>query len=279
MKRLIGIICSLALLGAAAAQGGETLDFDVVVEPVASIAVDTLDDRFIDDLVITYDLNSDEPLVIADHIGFHLRYIINKVDRDVEMTGRVCKDPDPDEGETTASCQDETRSMQQFRSARITVAAGALDGGSLTNVDAFDEALWLSLSAPGTCGHTALAADFSEPGDFDAYFWSDGEVTVEYPGASFSPESKSRARANAGEVQAAGADGLTVEFDGEPVSLVGRESGSSDMWSSLIRGAACGSQPGDGLGVTVTPQVNPDRILPEGTTDVAIVITMEEVDF
>jgi hypothetical protein len=277
MKRLIGIICSLALLGAAAAQVGETLDFDVVVEPVAAIAVDTLGGRFIDDLVITYDLNSDQPLDIADAIGFHLRYIINKVDRDVELAGRVYEDP-VDEGQRP-SYQEETRRMQQFRSAGITVAAGALDGGSLTKVDAFDDALWLSLSAPGTCGHTALAADFSDPGDFDAYFWTDGEETVQYPGASFSPESRSRARANAGEVQAAGADGLRVDFDGEPVALVGREPGSDGMWDSLIRGAACGSQPGDGLDVTVTPQVNPDRILPEGTTDVAIVITMEEVDF
>src|SRR5690606_38383951 len=112
-------------------------------------------------------------------------------------------------------------------------------------VDAFDDALWLNLSADA-CEHTALAAHFSQTPDFDEFHWNDGNENHDYWGDTFSPESRSRARANAGEVQAAGPDGLRVDFDSVPVSLVGRESGSDDMWDSLIRGAACGSQPREG---------------------------------
>lgn len=273
MKRILGIVSALAVVGVAAAQS-TSLDFDVNVAGTTAIAVDSIDGlggTFIEDLNISYDLNSDQTLVFTGESGFQLRYITNRTGDDATISQANCEFDAGVEGDITCGA-DNTASAEQFESAYITVAAGALDSGNLVAVDAFENALSLNLQT-GSCVETALANDFTVPPGFGAYEVKDSndEVIESYGAVDFSDLAKARAQANIGASQAGG-EGLAVAFDGVAVDLIG-DSGDEE---SQIRGAACGPTAGTGMEVTVSPVIDTSKLLPEGSTEVALVLTIHQ---
>jgi len=273
MKRILGIVTALAVVGVAAAQSETSLDFDVNVAGITAIAVESIGGSGgIEELNISYDLNSDPTFVFTGESGFQLRYITNRTGADAEISQDNCEFNPEVEGDIT--CGDpNTAWAGQFESAYITVAAGALDDdGNLVAVDAFENALSLNLQTD-SCDVTALANDFTVPAGFAAYELtnSEGQVIASYDAVDFSELEKARAQANIGDSQADG-EGLAVAFDGVAVDLIG----DSDDEASQIRGAACGPTAGTGMDVTVSPVIDTSKLLPEGSTEVALVLTIHQ---
>jgi len=273
MKRILGIATALAVVGVAAAQSTGSLDFDVNVAGITAIAVDSIGGSGgIEELNISYDLNSAPTFDFTGESGFQLRYITNRTGPDATISQDNCEFVPEEEGDIV--CGDpNTAWAGQFESAYITVAAGALDDDdNLVAVDAFQGALSLNLQT-GSCDVTALANDFTVPAGFAAYELtnSGGQVIASYDAVDFSELEKARARASLGASQADD-DGLTVAFDGVAVDLIG----DSEDEATHIRGAACGPTPGTGMDVTVSPVIDTSKLLPEGSTEVALVLTIHQ---
>ena len=272
MKRILGIVTALAVVGVAAAQSTGSLDFDVNVAGITAIAVDSIGGSGgIEELNISYDLNSDPTFDFTGESGFQLRYITNRTGPDATISQDNCEFDPEVEGDIT--CGDpNTAWAGQFESAYITVAAGALDDGNLVAVDAFDGALSLNLQT-GSCGETAFANSFEIPPAFEEYVVERPGETLEdltFSEVDFSALEKARAQASLGASQAD--DGLTVAFDGVAVDLIG----ASGDEETQIRGAACGPTPGTGMDVTVSPVIDTSKLLPEGSTEVALVLTIHQ---
>ena len=272
MKRILGIATALAVVGVAAAQSTGSLDFDVNVAGITAIAVDSIGGSGgIEELNISYDLNSAPTFDFTGESGFQLRYITNRTGPDATISQDNCEFAPELPGDI--ACGDpNTAWAGQFESAYITVAAGALDDeNNLVAVDAFEDALSLNLQTD-SCDVTALANDFTVPPGFGAYDVTDPErgVIASYDAVDFTALEKARAQASLGASQAD--DGLTVAFDGVAVDLIGK-SGDEE---TQIRGAACGPTPGTGMDVTVSPVINTSKLLPEGRTEVTLVLTIHQ---
>lgn len=265
-KTLISLLLA-AFVGSTAAFA-EGLDFNINVEGTTAIAVDKAysgGQKEIEDLDVSYVLNSDLPLVFDGTSEFQLRYITNKVLADASITQDNCWFDAGVEGDEDCG-PDNTESAQQFSSAYITVKAGRVDGGDVVSVPEFADTLSLKLTSDA-CVTSALANDFSYS-NLPAYDIDNGGRTV--PGVEFSTLQANRAVAQLGQSQAT--TGLAVAFDAVEVNLIG--AADDQYMASYIRGAACGLGSTEGMPVTVEPVINTDKLLPAGTTPVQLVITI-----
>jgi hypothetical protein len=276
MKRLLSIAVAALVVSLAAAQS--SLEFDVVVEGTTAIAVDTVnvDGDFLNDLEISYSLLSDEPLTFTGSSSFELRYITNEVGTPAEIQQENWVEVEVEEGISGWEPQGyNTASVGQFKPARITIAAGAVDNGNLVAVPAFDGALALRVSTEA-CKVPVYAADFPVPSGFPAIPRGSNEPI---PAVDFSALEKELAKAYIGRSEAERQGGsIVVAFDAQEVDFIGRVTNGSNYQQSWIRGAACGPNAGQGMTVTVLPEISTDALLPEGTTEVAIVLTIKGED-
>lgn len=276
MKRLLSIAVAALVVSLAAAQS--SLEFDVVVQGTTAIAVDTVNDDgdFLNDLQISYSLQSDEPLTFEGSSSFELRYITNEVGTPVVIQQENWVEvPVGDEEEDIPGWKRDgfnTASVGQFKPARITIAAGAVDNDDhLVAVPAFDGALALRVSTEA-CKVPVYAADFPVPDGFPEI---DRGANPPIPAVDFTDLEKQLAQAYIGERQGGS---IVVAFDAQEVDFIGRATNGSNYQQSWIRGAACGPNAGEGMTVTVLPEISTDALLPEGTTEVAIVLTIKGED-
>jgi|GEM_PF-6836556 len=278
MKRLLSIAVAALVVSLAAAQSN--LVFDVVVQGTTAIAVDTVNDDgdFLNNLDISYSLLSDEPLTFTGSSSFELRYITNEVGTDAKIEQENWVEV-PVGGGISGWQQDgiKTASVGQFKPARITIAAGAVDvdNGKLVAVPAFDGALALRVSTEA-CKVAVYAADFTVPEGFDEIEMGNNDPI---PAVDFSHLEKELAKAYIGRSEAERQGGsIVVAFDAQEVDFIGRVTNGSNYQQSWIRGAACGPKAGEGMTVTVLPEISTDALLPEGATEVAIVLTIKGED-
>lgn len=279
MKRLLIMLAGATLLTAAAAQ---SLDFEVQVQGITALVVDDqFDGAPIEPLTVTYQLENSEDLVYGGQSTFRLRYITNKVH---EEAATFEMDECTATGGDNYECVDwVSEPAGQFKSAYISIAAGAPQESGVSGISAFANVLELRISAE-TCSDAITANSFEAEngGSYDGYWvFKPGEGTDTplhwVDGAGLTPLEMNRLEASVGESQAAG-NGFVLAFDGEPVPLVGNPDDEEE--SDAIRGAACGAESGDGLGMTVTvqPEINTEVLLPEGITAARIVVTIHELD-
>lgn len=271
MKRLLGTILALSILGMAAAQS--EVNFDVHVDGITAIALGTASTE---DVHISYALSGDE-FVTMTETSFELRYITNKVAANATIEQDNCEFDATVEGDIR--CGEPLKAeMGQFLPAYITIAAGGWDDDDgLYEVAAFKDALTLSVTTSAEkCETSALANNFAAPtlvGLWEGYVIVRGaDVIAEYPAVDFEEAAYAFAEASLGESQAV--DGLELAFNGVAANLIG----DPDTASSLIRGAVCGETAGEGWDVTLTPVRGEDKILPAGTTAVAVQITIHDLD-
>lgn len=276
MKRLLGTILALSILGMAAAQS--EVKFEVNVEGITAIALGTASTE---DVHISYTL-SGENFVTMSETSFELRYITNKVAANATIEQDNCEFDGDLVGDIR--CDDPLKAeMGQFLPAYITIAAGGWDDDDgLYEVAAFADALKLQVTtAAEQCGTTAFANAFAAPildGKWNGYtIERDDENGGDkiYPAKGFSDAQVAWAEPHIGSSQAA-ADGFEIAFDGVTSYLIGNP--DPDNADSLIRGAVCGEVAGQGWDITLEPVRGENKILPAGTTAVAVQITINDLD-
>lgn len=275
MKRLLGTILALTVIGIAVAQSETT--FNVTVDSITAIALGA---PSIDDVEISYSLVDGEFTTMTS-TAVQLRYITNEVGDPETISQDQCEPAwDADLGEVVLDCGDPlTATAGQFLPSYITIAAGGWDGDDLYEVAAFSDALELSVTTPYECSSTAFANDFAVPDGFASYTRTvplpeDGEWTKTWDAVDFSDEVKAWAESHIGTVQAPTGNAIELAFDGVSAYLVG----NPDDAASMIRGAVCGELPGTGLDIIIDPVRVGDTILPAGTTPVAVQITIHDLD-
>lgn len=267
MRKTLITLLLVALIGSTVAFAAD-LNFDINVEGTIAIAIDKAYDNGsteIEDLEVSYVLNSDAPLVFDGASEFQLRYITNKVQDDASITQENCEYAAEEPGDELCGA-DNTRTARQFSSAYIKVKAGAVDGSNVVGVPAFADTLSLKLTS-GACVSSALANDF-DYSNLDSYDIANGGRTVD--GVSFTALQVNRTQAQLGDSQAAA--GLAVAFDAVEVNLIGAANDAEE--ESHIRGAACGLGATQGMPITVEPVINTSKLLPAGTTPVRLVVTI-----
>ena len=293
MKRLISIVAALAIIGIAAAQTEDQVEFNIEVQGDAALKIvppagDT-------NVEIEYVLGEDGQWRTTEGLPFQfaLRYFSNRTYED-EFYQENCEYDELAPGETQEDkvvCGEPfSREVLQLVPHYITVKAGQVGADDqLVAVPAFlDGALEMivAVDSDGVDGEVSCAAAaFVNPLDysytaFDPYRlpnlhpdWDDVDLDdlpdwAKVDAAGPSDEQRALTEPFLGT---AGQD-VRVAFDAVDVDLVGD---SSDRTTGL-RGAYCGTHSDGGATVYAEIDMSDDKLIPEGDFPVQLVFTLNE---